>query len=335
MSHSDVRNQMPDYLEGDLSLDRRALFDAHLDECPECAREIAEMRMTIGALRSLPAPEPPPMLVADVMRRIRLGEGQETFFDRLRALADVVLAPRVLAPVSVAAIAAGILLGTEPLRDGMPFGLDPASLVVGEAPPGTIVVARTDPQQPSERDALPAVPSMTSAGALAGIPGGSARTPGQELIALSELLAERSRRSHFSDWSSLGSLASAGAGVGAPGVTVATRSGDAAFDARGGTAYLPSRPAEAEERWPSADEWLAHVELQPVDFADQMVARSLAEREHWIDSLARRAVETERLDRVVSALRQSRSRTAHVLADDFASAGARHGGTLSASHRTD
>ena len=46
MNHSDIQNRMADYLEGDLSLSKRALFDAHLDACTECARELSEMRGT-------------------------------------------------------------------------------------------------------------------------------------------------------------------------------------------------------------------------------------------------------------------------------------------------
>ena len=59
MNHSDIQGRMADYLEGELSLGNRALFDAHLDGCGDCSRDLSAMRETIGLLRSLPAPEPP------------------------------------------------------------------------------------------------------------------------------------------------------------------------------------------------------------------------------------------------------------------------------------
>ncbi len=54
MNHADVRNRMADYLEGDLSLDRRAVFDAHLDGCAECRSEMEELRAIPRLLGRLP-----------------------------------------------------------------------------------------------------------------------------------------------------------------------------------------------------------------------------------------------------------------------------------------
>ena len=64
MNHAVVTEHLADYLEGDLALDLRALVDAHLDGCPECALEVREMQQTIRLLRALPEPEPPPMIAA-------------------------------------------------------------------------------------------------------------------------------------------------------------------------------------------------------------------------------------------------------------------------------
>ena len=70
---------MADYLEGDLHLTKRALFDAHLAACDSCTREFDELRRTVALLRDLPMPEPPPFLAGKVMARIRQGEGRLTF----------------------------------------------------------------------------------------------------------------------------------------------------------------------------------------------------------------------------------------------------------------
>ena len=128
MNHSDIRKSMADYLEGDLPLHRRALFDAHLDECAVCAREIAEMRHTIAALRGLPQPAPPPDFVDDVMRRIRQGDADPGLWQRARDIAAALFEPRVLAPISAVMLVAGLLLGTGQIREA----LEASSLLGGD-----------------------------------------------------------------------------------------------------------------------------------------------------------------------------------------------------------
>ena len=59
MNHSDIQSRMANYLEGELALGDRALFDGHLDSCESCSGELSEMRATINLLRRLPTPEPP------------------------------------------------------------------------------------------------------------------------------------------------------------------------------------------------------------------------------------------------------------------------------------
>ncbi|MFP6655712.1 MAG: zf-HC2 domain-containing protein, partial [Myxococcota bacterium] len=76
MKHADVSKQLTDYLEGDLTPKHRAIVDAHLDSCALCSREVEEMSETIRLLRTLPEPELPPMIAANVMRRIRAGESR-------------------------------------------------------------------------------------------------------------------------------------------------------------------------------------------------------------------------------------------------------------------
>ena len=42
------------YIEGTLAEDERRRFDAHLANCPDCPTYLEQMRLTIGALGSLP-----------------------------------------------------------------------------------------------------------------------------------------------------------------------------------------------------------------------------------------------------------------------------------------
>ena len=318
MNHSDVRNHMADYLEGDLPLGPRALFDAHLDECAECAAEIAQMRLTIGALRGLPDPEPPPMLVHDVMRRIRLGEANPTWIDRVRVVFDFLLSPKILAPISAAAIAAGVVMGTQPLRDF----IDRGGVLNPEAAGGSVRIQIAGLPVEAFGQGAEQAPRR-------------ALSPGAQMVARSQMFEEQPSRTRFGDWTSQ-SFPSAGAV--APGIAVASRSGPMGSSelARGGwtpSAYLPARAPVTKREWPSADEWLEIVEARPGEFADEMAARSLAEREHWIGSLSRRAVERGRLQPIVHSLRESPNPLAHSLADEMlASAGAYGGGTLSAAN---
>lgn len=105
MNHAVVNEHMADYLEGDLALDVRALVDAHLDVCEECAREVREMQQTIRLLRALPEPEVPPMIAANVMRRIRSGETRPSVLERIQRVVDGVLEPSFVLPAAAVAVA--------------------------------------------------------------------------------------------------------------------------------------------------------------------------------------------------------------------------------------
>jgi hypothetical protein len=96
---------MASYLDGELSLGARALFDAHLDQCDECTRELTEMRDTIRLLRTLPTPEPPTDLVSNVMSRIAEGEGQPNWFERVMDQLSRIFVPRIAIPATAVAAA--------------------------------------------------------------------------------------------------------------------------------------------------------------------------------------------------------------------------------------
>jgi hypothetical protein len=70
VNHPRIREQLGDYLEGDLGTAARAGVDAHLVECAVCRDELRGLRATVALLRGLPDPEPPADLTAAVMARI-------------------------------------------------------------------------------------------------------------------------------------------------------------------------------------------------------------------------------------------------------------------------
>ncbi len=111
-----TRALLGDHLEADLALPVRTEIDEHLRQCAECRRELHELRSTVALLRSLPTPQPPPHLVADVMDRIESGE---TRIARLSAGFRRIFDPRVAAPLA-AGIAGLVLFATMNNGIGMP-----------------------------------------------------------------------------------------------------------------------------------------------------------------------------------------------------------------------
>jgi Putative zinc-finger len=57
-----VPGRLSAYLDGDLPAGEMAAVRAHLDHCPSCAQEAAEISALVGAARTLDRPEPPPTL---------------------------------------------------------------------------------------------------------------------------------------------------------------------------------------------------------------------------------------------------------------------------------
>lgn len=157
MNHAVLTEHLADYLEGDLALDKRALVDAHLDSCEICAQEVREMQQTIRLLRALPEPEVPPMIAANVMRRIRAGETRPSLFERVQRMFGGVLEPSFVLPVSAVAVAAlvvAVIQGGGPLSPSLVAEEGGAPAVVmededvdaaalsAEAEPGAQIAAR-------------------------------------------------------------------------------------------------------------------------------------------------------------------------------------------------
>lgn len=323
MNHSDVRNHMADYLEGDLPIERRALFDAHLDECAECSEEIAEMRGTIALLRGLPDPEPPAGLADDVIRRIRMGEARGGFLDRLSEIAAALFEPKVLAPLSAAMLAAGILIGTGQLRVGGPLPVQ-TDTVTATPEASERVVAKLR---------LPRHPGTHVASSSGGEPG---RAPSIIIWSGSGAVGPVTGEGPIDVWSQLEEQQRArpplGLGSGPESLPVATATRRSSpLPSSSLASLLQSSSAAASPdagQMPDADEWLEFVIARPMEFAAALSPEhgtSMAAQELWVKSLARHAADQGRLDEVVTALRRSTSRSAHHLADDFEAAGRRLG----------
>jgi hypothetical protein len=308
---------MADYLEGDLPLARRALFDAHLDDCAECAREISEMQETIGVLRSLPEPEVPPHLADNALRRIRNGEANPPWYDHVRSAVATLLSPRVLAPVSAGMLVMGVItwIGDSQLPGQGP-GVAPSPVLVQADPPaasggsGTTVAANRAAQRFA---ASPRGGGTPSAQALLG--------PSDQWARQLDTLVGLMRQKHGFE-----------PPLAEPTQTVqVARRPDQGYPTgnRYGTTRGQPRvsqqhsSAPGAQALPSVGDWLLHAQRSPAAFAAELHQLTLAEQELWVGSLARHAAQEGSLDTVISALQSSQSEQARLLAQDFRAAGGR------------
>jgi hypothetical protein len=341
VNHSDVRNHLADYLEGDLELGKRALIDAHLDECGDCSGDLAEMQSTIALLRSLPEPEVPQDFVPNVMRRIRNGEGQRGWLDGVRSALEWMMSPPFLYPASVAMIFAGVLMATG--RVQVTLSPQSISLPNGQvvqlvpAPSGTAVsqlakrksIGQSNqqlalgPLTQSRREERRLLAAAPSANREAGSPHAPAplvlqgQRAGSQFMLSSRLRTRNPNagapQSPQPPWADLDRAQSATLG----------RSGFAQVHSVEPPRVDASSSGIAAERLPTPDEWLELVRLNPTSFARKLARLTLAEQELWVENLARRASERGELDEVITALRDSGSERARLLAGDFSAAGAR------------
>jgi hypothetical protein len=133
VTHTEVRDRLGDYLEGDLSLAQRALLDAHIDGCSDCAAQLESLRNTVRLLRNLSEVDVPVSVADAVLQRLDAGEGQPTWWIRLRDGLEAHSRPRHLATVALAAVALTIVAILRPglLPLGFPArGMSPAPVVI-------------------------------------------------------------------------------------------------------------------------------------------------------------------------------------------------------------
>ena len=354
MNHADIGKHLADYLEGELPIEERALLDAHLDGCNVCAGEVEEMLRTIRLLRTLPEPETPPMIAANVTRRIRSGESQLGFFQRIARPLGVVFEPGFVLPASAIAVAALVVTVVQ--------GLDvlPTSNLVGEGGHASIgqsasSAALLPSTMPSvlaprhvygESDALdivarverratqsdPRLHRADKGQRMAVAIGGVTREFGPRIrINLNGLVLAQQPMAQ-PPLTSGGPILSpripgawaAGDGSGMWGVqsrdaspgmlVVAERFGSSNFMADPGGWPRASSPGGTDPR----DAWLALGFEDPAEFARYIAAQNLAEQELWAARLSERAEGRGLLDEFLETLRESGDPTAVWVADDFA-----------------
>ena len=323
MTHRDVKKHLADYLEGDLGLAERALVDAHLDRCEDCAREVLEMQQTIRLLQMMPEPETPPMIAANVMRRIRSGESEPGFLNAWIRRITSVFEPSFVLPASAVAAAALVV----------------AVLPHSNAPElSALWSADQSDGAPAARIAQPIVPEAQRARGF-----------------LEDRTGRSSLRTRMAGTMTPPNVAISGAeGIFADPLLVPTLSSSPGAErsrvARPGRGVLMPPPANGvPDRWPMGglvsglggarvvsqslaprstgrsassgedprDAWLARGLDRPIEFARFLGEKTLAEQELWVSRLADRAESRGLLDELVLALMASGDDAAAWLAKDF------------------
>jgi hypothetical protein len=314
---------MADYLEGDLSLAKRALFDAHLDSCELCANELHEMRRTINLLRALPTPEPPPDLVDNVMRRIRLGEGQSSWLDRVGGWLSELASPRIAIPAAALAASVAVALVTSDLRLDLPGFGEPqrsrqvAALNPSETPEKIARRASGD-AGPGDLVPAPAVGGQSELGSATRV--ASARQPGNDRPGAAQ--AESSTRYYVQAQSrpTPPPVLQPRPGIREqpPGFLSASAKGPGELTQKV-SASLP----KGQRRLIELDGRLNSLLESPDGFARWMNSLTLTEQELWLDELAERARQRDLVEEVTLALGESDAAAGRSLAAAFASAAER------------
>jgi len=363
VNHSDIQSRMASYLDGELSLDARALFDAHLDQCDACSRELAEMRGTIRLLRSLPTPEPPPDLVSNVMSRIAEGEGQPDWIGRVMDQLSRVFVPRIAIPVSAvaAALTLTVVSGDLSLRSLNPRVRPEQSEIAGislnvrgndhadAALPVSARVSRVNMRARSQSPVPVRVARPTPQLRYRGESGAGSflfRVANDQLgpIRRQPKDGDSATRYLFTGSSPrvgpyLGASAAPPITLGRGQYIVGTatalpNSGETlertlAQAAVSRSTVVPgggqAELSSERRREQVLDEQLTALVSDPPGFAHRQAKRTLAEQEHWLQQMAARAAEKGDVERVMNALTGSGDTEAVELAREFSRAVVRNG----------
>ena len=155
-----VLDRLGDHLEGDLSAEDFTRVDAHLAECSACAAELRELRETVGLLRGLPDPVPPPRLATDVMQRIEVEGGSR---GRVIELFRGVAQPRVITALA-AGIAALALFFTQDVGEegllGPSSDPDPGPIAARVVPAGVPDTGAESARRPHSLPPVPVAPGF-------------------------------------------------------------------------------------------------------------------------------------------------------------------------------
>jgi anti-sigma factor RsiW len=125
-----IEAQLSDYLEGLLQAPERAAFEAHAQDCPECAPLLASVKILVNELHAMEEVEAPPRLIYSILDKT-LGPretvtGWQAFRNFIRGLATPKFAygiASVMATLIILLGASGISLRKPKLADLQPANI--------------------------------------------------------------------------------------------------------------------------------------------------------------------------------------------------------------------
>ena len=99
MKHAEMSRKLSAYLENAVGFGEKEEIKRHLGSCGLCREELANLEWTLGHLKSLPAVDPPPWLMAKIMANV-----QETAAPQPSPLRKLLFPLRVKLPLAAAAL---------------------------------------------------------------------------------------------------------------------------------------------------------------------------------------------------------------------------------------
>ena len=113
-----IEPELSALIDGELAVDQRAVVRAHVDQCPACARRLAELQQLATGIGALPKLAPPPQFLAGIQRQLLpakpLTHWRDVWLNPVWPKLSVVAA----AAVTVMTLIAGIYWLTRPVRSG-------------------------------------------------------------------------------------------------------------------------------------------------------------------------------------------------------------------------
>ena len=198
MDHEAFKNSIDEYIDGALSVEKAAEFEAHLSSCAECAQIFEAHKDMVGRIKGLSV-APPEGLLGGALAKYRRKK-------RMRIRAAVTAAAAVL----VIAVAAGVFFRGAPVMQKSSESAEMYAASAAEAPgnaevfaaPAEETAAKAAPETAATAKARSAAENDTDAAAA----GGSASVPNSQNNAAETLKfsSEKTRKAFIAEMDSKG-----------------------------------------------------------------------------------------------------------------------------------
>jgi len=110
-----VREKLCAYLEGVVPSEESRIIEEHLNSCPECRRNLADLKKTGELVKDLADVEPPAWLTQKIMSRVRTEEERKKgILQKLFYPLHIKVPIQALATLSIAVIAVFVFRAVEP-----------------------------------------------------------------------------------------------------------------------------------------------------------------------------------------------------------------------------